>query len=161
MSQTHAAAGTPGSPVHRTKTGLAELREALFESGYPRENENALDAVLGRVMSRRFRRGEIVIREGNASVEAYVVRRGKLCVEAGHGSRARALAILRPGSIVGEIGLLRAAPRTATVTAVEDSELFVLDRKTFARLVGSSVEFRRRLEGLAAARQSRAAAQRQ
>lgn len=41
----------------------------------------------------------------------------------------------KPGEAFGELALLYNCPRAATITAVEDSELWSLDRKTFNHIV--------------------------
>jgi CRP-like cAMP-binding protein len=45
--------------------------------------------------------------------------------------------VLEPDEVFGELGLLRRAPRSATVTAVEDGQLLALEAEEFLELVGS------------------------
>jgi len=153
MTKVHAEPAMREEASSCTKKDAAELKEDLFRLGYPREAERALDAALKHVTLKRCRAGDVVIHEGDRPVEAYVIRRGSLRIESGRGAHAHVLAVLGAGSIVGEIGFLRATPRTATVTAVRETELFSLDERTFGRLVGSNAEFRRRLERIADVRQ--------
>jgi CRP-like cAMP-binding protein len=71
--------------------------------------------------------GTKVIAEGDPADGFFIIESG--LVEVTQGDR-----VLRregPGEFFGEIGLLRDVPRTATVTAVEDTVLRRLDRKPF------------------------------
>ena len=83
--------------------------------------------------------GDVVLREGEDSDRFFVIESG--LVEVTHGDT-----VLRregPGEFFGEIGLLRDVPRTATVTAVEDTVLLVLGRDEFlAAVTGQSDAFR-------------------
>ncbi|OGS37018.1 MAG: hypothetical protein A2506_07975 [Elusimicrobia bacterium RIFOXYD12_FULL_66_9] len=97
---------------------------------------------------RRYRAGDVVIREGARSREVYVVRGGKLKVSQGARHEEHSMTLL-PGDIVGEIGALHHVPRTATVKAERDSELFRIDDKTFDLLLRSSPEFRHVMEATA------------
>jgi len=85
------------------------------------------------------RAGEVVLTEGAESDRFFIIESG--VVEVTHDG-----AVLRregPGEFFGEIGLLRDVPRTATVTAVEDTVLMVLDREEFlAAVTGQSDAFR-------------------
>jgi aquaporin Z len=75
--------------------------------------------------------GDIVMREGDAGDEAYLVERGTLRV-----TRAGApLAELGPGDWVGEMSLLLDEPRSATVTAGTDVQLRRVTRDSFGRLL--------------------------
>ena len=56
------------------------------------------------------------------------------------------------GEFFGEIGLLRDVPRTATVTAVEDTSLRFLDRTAFLNAVTGHGEARRAAEDIASRR---------
>jgi predicted MFS family arabinose efflux permease len=71
--------------------------------------------------------GTAIVREGDPSDLFYVIASGRVEVTQG----GRHLRDEGPGDFFGEIGLLRTVPRTATVTATEDTELLTLTREDF------------------------------
>jgi CRP/FNR family transcriptional regulator len=75
--------------------------------------------------------GTVVMREGDHGDAFYVVLDGRAVVE----SRGRAVGKLVAGDHVGELALLDPAPRNATVTAVDDMTVSVIDARTFAAIV--------------------------
>lgn len=86
-------------------------------------------AVLSALKLVRARPGTEVIREGEPGHSFYVIARGSVRVtrldkEAGQVQ----LAELRDGAIFGELALLSAAPRSATVSAITDCDLLEFDR---------------------------------
>jgi MFS family permease len=74
--------------------------------------------------------GEVVIRAGLAGDRFYIVGEGTLDIDLGDTHAAA-----RGGDYFGEIALLRDVPRTATVTAVADSQLYALERDAFLAAV--------------------------
>ena len=71
--------------------------------------------------------GDTVMREGDRGDRYFIVGAGALDVtQAGQHLRT-----MGPGDGVGEIALLRAVPRTATVTATTDGLLYSLDCRSF------------------------------
>ena len=90
----------------------------------------AKERVASSLERRVFQPGEIVIRAGDVGERFYVVGDGRLDVDAGgrHSTLGR-------GDSFGEIALLRNVPRTATVTAVAESELYGLSREHFLATV--------------------------
>ncbi|MDQ2967308.1 MAG: MFS transporter [Actinomycetota bacterium] len=72
-------------------------------------------------------RGETIVRQGDPGDKFYLVADGELAVSAGPR--------LRRGDGFGEIALLRNVPRTATVTASTDVQLYSLAKEAFLEAV--------------------------
>jgi CRP-like cAMP-binding protein len=71
--------------------------------------------------------GSAVVSEGGVSDRFLVIVSGRVEVT----QNGEHLRFEGPGEFFGEIGLLRDVPRTATVTAVEDTTLYSLARDDF------------------------------
>ncbi len=71
--------------------------------------------------------GDVVVREGEPGDRFYVIRAGQLEVTV-DGEPVRTLG---PGDHFGEIALLRDVPRTATVKAAAEVDLYALERDEF------------------------------
>jgi len=78
--------------------------------------------------------GSVLVREGDAGSEFYVIVDGTATATIGD----KFVATLGPGDFFGEMSLLDRAPRAATVTADFVVELLVADARSFAALVQSS-----------------------
>ena len=77
------------------------------------------------------RAGQVLTRQGCVGREAFVVVSGTADVQV----EGRTVGRLGPGDVIGELALLTGEPRNATVTALTDMELLVLDRSQFAELL--------------------------
>lgn len=94
------------------------------------------EALAAKFRIQRCAAGEVVFSEGEAGDEFYVVARGALVVEATLPTGdTRRLATLHDGDHFGEIALLSASPRTATIRATAATELFVLEGSAFQDLL--------------------------
>jgi MFS family permease len=80
--------------------------------------------------------GMVVVREGDAGDQFYIVEDGALAVTVGGQARTPILA----GGFFGEIALLRETPRTATVTATADCRLLTVERDHFLSAVTGHAE---------------------
>lgn len=92
--------------------------------------------------------GEPLFTEGDLGDSLYVVVSGRVRVERG----GRVVAELGPGECVGEMAALDWEPRSATVVAVEETELVRLERDDLLDLLGDHPELVRALAGVLVAR---------
>ena len=87
--------------------------------------------ILERLAARAIRvavpAGEAIIREGEPGDRFYVVVSGRVEVSVG----GRVLRELGGGDSFGEIALLRDSPRTASISALEPTQLLALERAPF------------------------------
>ncbi|HEY2518571.1 MAG TPA: MFS transporter [Streptosporangiaceae bacterium] len=80
--------------------------------------------------------GEVVIREGDPADALFVLARGELAVQSsGEDGRPRQLPPVTAPGYVGELGLLHAIPRTATVTTSQESWILRIDGADFLSAV--------------------------
>jgi len=99
--------------------------------------------------------GKEIVAEGTAGHDFYLIISGGATV-----SRDGAtVAELGPGQYFGELALLDGAPRNATVTATEPTDLLVLGQREFAAVLDSSPGVARKLLTQMAARLRQADAQ--
>jgi PPM family protein phosphatase len=87
--------------------------------------------ILGIARGRQFQKGQAIIREGETGDELFVLFRGKVQVTKGE----MAIATLKAGGHFGEMGLVDQAPRSATVTALEETSAVTIDRDSLLRLM--------------------------
>jgi CRP/FNR family cyclic AMP-dependent transcriptional regulator len=75
--------------------------------------------------------GKVLTRQGEPGREFFVISEGRAKVSV-RGKRARTLGA---GSAFGEMSLFDQGPRSATVTALTDMHLLVLDSRSFSSLI--------------------------
>ncbi|RKH11259.1 cyclic nucleotide-binding protein, partial [Corallococcus sp. CA041A] len=102
---------------------------ALFRPFNRKDRRNLVE----RFRARDVERGEVIIREGDATDGLYVVLSGEVEVHKG-GQR---LSTLKEGDLFGEISLLQKTPATATVEATRHTTLLRLPREDFDSLISS------------------------
>lgn len=83
-----------------------------------------------------FKEGDTLIGQGDEDTVAYLIRSGWVEVRRKNRDGAIEVSTLQAGEIVGELGLAGlSSQRTATVTALTDGEVEVIDRGSLIRLV--------------------------
>jgi MFS family permease len=98
--------------------------------------------------------GATLLREGDPGDRAYLLEEGELVAE----QAGREIGRVRPGAVVGEIALLRDAPRMATVRAVTKSRLLTIERDEFIAAVTGNAGARDEAEKLVGGRLAEAEA---
>jgi CRP-like cAMP-binding protein/di/tricarboxylate transporter len=86
---------------------------------------------------RRFADGEVVFHQGEIGDSLYIVTDGRVCVYsvATDSGTQTEFATLGPGQYFGEIALILNEPRTASVRAIGEVEVLVLERVRFLELI--------------------------
>jgi CRP/FNR family cyclic AMP-dependent transcriptional regulator len=84
---------------------------------------------------RRYAPGETIVREGEPASALYVILSGKVRVERREAGGNQVVAELVPGDFFGELALIEEEPRTATVTAVDDTECILFVAWEFTALL--------------------------
>ena len=106
-------------------------------------NPAELEIVLGAMQHVSFQPGEMVIRQGDDGDNLYVVETGKLKCSKVFDKDPVYLKDYLPGEAFGELALLYNAPRAASIEAIERSDLWSLDRRTFNHIVKDSAQEKR------------------
>lgn len=110
-----------------SKTALTEL------------NLEAALQIVRLLTPQRIKAGTVLIHEGVTSTGYMaLVLQGEAVVEnemSGPLHDSMVLSMLTSGSLFGELGVLDGKPRSATVTAITDMDIAVLDRPAMARLI--------------------------
>jgi len=111
---------------------VALKREVLAKMPlFARLTERELLRVMQAVQVREYKDGEVVIREGDRGEELFIVLRGQVRVSRGGETLTR----LGAGEHVGEMALIRAVPRSATVSSEGASELISISRSDFFEIL--------------------------
>ncbi len=76
-----------------------------------------------------FPRGSLLFIEGESSREMFIIRSGKVRILKLEGEKTIELAVLGPGSVLGELALLDKQPRSATGQVVEELMATVIDEE--------------------------------
>jgi inner membrane transporter RhtA len=90
-------------------------------------NVTEIETVAGLMRERDLPAGEVLMRQGEAGDEFFVVESGEVAIS----MDGRDVATRGPGDFFGEIALVFGGPRNATATAKDDVRLFVLRKGDF------------------------------
>ena len=100
-----------------------------------------LEEVAKLAKPRHAEAGEVLVREGDAGTDFFVLASGTALVRRG----GDVVASLEPGAYFGELALFDPAPRNATVTATTPATVVTLSRDAFRQVLGDSVAIREAL----------------
>ena len=88
--------------------------------------------------SRTFERGKYVVREGEMGDEAYIVLRGRCGVYKKTDDGEVLIRELGPDEVFGETAVVSRKPRTASVMALDDVTVLVVNEETLSEALGLS-----------------------
>ncbi|NUP08586.1 MAG: mechanosensitive ion channel [Polyangiaceae bacterium] len=106
-----------------------------------------------RASTRLFSRGETIVRQGEDSAELFLILRGETAVVLQTNGVEKEITRLGPGKFFGEMALLTGERRKATVKALHDCELLVIDHNAFKSVLDEQPEVVEALSRVLAERQ--------
>jgi small-conductance mechanosensitive channel/CRP-like cAMP-binding protein len=125
----HDTAETPAERLERT------LREVdLFRP----LSDDELRRVIARTRLLHYAAGERIIEEGSSGDSFFVIDQGQVAVAKRMGGSSRELARLVEGQFFGEMALLTGERRSATIEAVTDVDLFMIDKSAFQDILAAN-----------------------
>jgi len=83
-------------------------------------------------------RGGIIYREGEPADRMYYIREGKIKLSISRNGHEKVLSVLTDGAFFGETALIDGKPRIATATAIEPTELLIVDEGSFESNLASN-----------------------
>ncbi len=84
--------------------------------------------------------GEVICREGSTGREAYLIHSGRVRVTRRNGTEDTILAELGPNELVGEFSIIDQEPRSATVTAIVETKVAIINAGRLALIFERSPE---------------------
>jgi CRP-like cAMP-binding protein len=103
--------------------------------GFDLLDDRSLLRIVGASVNLAYPAGRLVFEKGAPGEALYVVLSGQVRIFDTDGGTEVEVARTRPGDYFGEMSLLLTSIHTKSVQAVEDSELLVLDKDSFRRLL--------------------------
>jgi len=88
-----------------------------------------------------YRSGEVIFNEGDRGDRMFYILNGRVGVE----KSGKFIAILEKGNYIGELSFLLGMPRSATVKAIEDTEVLTIDFQNIERLASEMPELIREI----------------
>lgn len=92
------------------------------------------------LIKKTFESGQVVFKEGEPGIEAYLIRSGFVSIRKTDADRDIELASRGPGEIIGEMALLDHRPRSATVVAKGPLEVEVITHKSLDEMLEHAPE---------------------
>lgn len=116
-------------------------------------SERGLSALAAACRLQSIDKGEILFFQADAAEAAYVLQSGRISMLVSNvDGRFLVLDDMHPGDLFGELGLLTSRPHSASALARANSEVLVIPRTTFLKLVADEPRLARRVLDITAAR---------
>jgi CRP/FNR family cyclic AMP-dependent transcriptional regulator len=99
-------------------------------------DQETLEKIVKSGVIQSYKRNSVILSEEDSGSALFVIAEGKVKVSrSSNDEKEVILAILNESDFFGEMSLLDGMTRSATVTAVEDSKLFIIQRTEFLDLL--------------------------
>lgn len=103
--------------------------------------ENSLNQILNLGSLKMYAKDEIILNEDEAGTALFVIVKGKVKISrSSKDGKEVILTIMNESDFFGEMAILDGFSRSATVTALEESKLFIVQRNDFLTLLKNHTE---------------------
>lgn len=121
---------------HPSEEVLAFLKRSTFLGAL---SDTALQGLVRGGRARRYAQDEVISRRGDAGDSVLVILSGSLKIQnTTSAGRDVGLNFLGTGDVAGEIAVLDGGERTADIIALEDSEVFAIQRRDILPVLASN-----------------------
>ena len=96
------------------------------------------DSALFQRFGKTVESGDFVFREGEEGDQMYIVQHGRVRVSKKIGGRDHELAEIGPGEFFGEMAIVTKSRRTASIQAIEKTELLCFNREGFLSMINKN-----------------------
>ena len=130
--------------INRVRLTAALVSKNLPETARAQERRVFDPVLLAELVDRLHHRppahahlNKVIMKEGEGGVFMYVVLEGRVSISI----KGKAVDVIGPGGVFGEMALVDQSPRAATATCETDCELLSINRNDFLALVKSNPAF--------------------
>lgn len=102
--------------------------------------DNTLQKIYNSGFIKSYKKNDIILSEEDAGNSMFFIVEGKVKVLRSDEDKEIIISLLGPGEFFGEMSILDGMGRSATVSAVENSKLFILQRNEFLDLLTNHPE---------------------
>jgi CRP/FNR family transcriptional regulator, cyclic AMP receptor protein len=121
--------------------GLEGLNKLIHIS----DGKNPLQSLIEDRTVNRYRKKQIIYQEGNRPSRLYFVQKGKVkTYKTNDDGKDLVIGLYNEGDYLGYVALLEGSAYNETAEAIEDTELIIIPREDFEKLINTSHEVMRR-----------------
>lgn len=117
-------------------------------------NESERETLARSLVKHVYAPGELILRRGEPGDSMFIIERGRVEVQLpGTNGKLQQVAVLERGNFFGEMALLTGEPRTADVSALEETEILEIRKPAMKQLLDDNAELAEALSRRLAERQ--------
>lgn len=136
-------------------TSDVNIREVIEVCGYLKSipffahlNVSELSSIIDKMTRRSFKKGEVIIQQGDIGHEFFLIVHGSVDVVIAEEDAETISSTIGTGHYFGERALLSGNPRAATIIGKENGLLLTLDKPTFENAISSIPDLKTQLQNL-------------
>jgi CRP-like cAMP-binding protein len=106
-----------------------------------------LDELINALKQTTIKKGTEILRQGDMGDKFYIIGSGEVSVHVKKGMGMKKVAVLGDGDFFGEMALISDLPRTASVIAEKNSEMFVMYKRDFRKILLANPKINQLIQG--------------